>query len=83
MITTRTEKLEQLLTENCRDALTDIDRAIQLLELDDLEFNSDDRIDVILEEPLEMGEAELITQVLDIAGWKSVLVRGRSVQFYF
>lgn len=83
MITTRTEKLEQLLTENCRDALTAIDIAIQLLELGDLEFDSDDRIDVILEEPLEASEAELVTQVLDLAGWKSVLVRHRSVQFYF
>lgn len=83
MITTRIEKLEQLLTENCRKALAEIDNEIQSVDLFDLEFDNDDIIDISLSTPLNLRVVELVREVLELAGWKNIHFRDNRVRFYF
>ena len=83
MITTRTEKIEQLLTEDCRKALAEIDVAIQEKGIFEFEFDQDDSFAIHLQTCLDKREDYLIKEVLELAGWKNVRIRGNHVHFYF
>lgn len=83
MITTRTEKLEQLLTEDCRKALAEIDAVIQEKELRDFHFDQDDSFQIRLMTGLDYQEESMIRDVLELAGWKNVRVHDNHVRFYF
>lgn len=83
MIIQRNQKLEQLLTVDCKTALEEINRAIRLTDLSDLEFDQDDQIVVSLEVMLDSGEEHLVKEMLDLAGWKNVRIKDNRVSFYF
>lgn len=83
MLIQRNQKLEQMLTEDCKKALEEINRAIRLTRLSDLEFDQDDQVTVSLVTPLEEREQELVKEMLELAGWKSVRVKYMNVSFYF
>lgn len=84
MITTRTEKLEQLLTENCRKALAEIDEVIQARGFDDIDLEERDvGFPFQLKTELTVGEEVLVKEVLTLAGWKNVDLRKSWGHFYF
>lgn len=83
MITTRLEKIEQLLTDDCRKALAEIDAVICEITLDEFNFDQDDLFIVNMETQLDEKEAYLVTELLKLAGWKSITIDDDQVRFYF
>lgn len=83
MITTRLEKIEQLLTADCRKALAEIDAVICEITLDEFNFDQDDLFIVNMETQLDEKEAYLVTELLKLAGWKSITIDNDHVRFYF
>lgn len=84
MITTRTEKLEQLLTENCRKALAEIDEVIQARSVYEIDLvDGDFGFPFQLKTELAAGEEVLVKEVLTLAGWKDVELSKSCGHFYF
>jgi hypothetical protein len=83
MLIQRNTKLEQMLTADCKKALEEINRAIRLTTLSDLEFDQDDQVIVNLETLLDTDEEHLVKEMLDQAGWKNIRVKDQRVSFYF
>ena len=83
MLIQRNQKLEQMLTADCKTALEEINRAIRLTNRDDLEFDGDDQIVVSLKTMLDSAEEHLVKEMLDQAGWKNVRLKDDRVSFYF
>ena len=85
MLIHRNQKLEQMLTNDCKKALEEINRAIRLTRLSDLEFDQDDQVVVNLQTQLDSNEMHLVKEMLELAGWKNVNIRDVStrVSFYF
>lgn len=83
MLIQRNQKLEQLLTEDCKKALEEINRSIRLTRLTDLEFDQDDEVITNLAVHLDSREVELVKEMIILAGWKNVTIRDNRVGFYF
>lgn len=85
MLIQRNQKLEQLLTEDCKKALEEINRSIRLTILSELLFHPTmpSAVTVRLVTPLEEKEQLLVKEMLELAGWKSVRVKYTHVSFYF
>ena len=82
MITTRVELLEKLLTVACRAALAEIDDCINEVTLDEFNFDQNDLFIINMENVLNEKEAQLVKEILKLAGWKNVTVNGDRVTFY-
>jgi hypothetical protein len=83
MVTTRSELIERLLTEDCRKALAEVNDVIGEIKLDEFQFDGDDMFVIHMETRLYDSEAALVREVLEAAGWKSVKVKDSRVQFNF
>lgn len=83
MLIQRNQKLEQMLTEDCKKALEEINRAIRLTRYIDLEFDQDDQVVVNLTTMLDNREEGMVKEMLDLAGWKNARVKDQHVSFYF
>lgn len=82
MITTRLERLEQLLTENCKKALAEIEEAIQRKPLEEYNFDGADAFNVPLRTALVHRERALVKEVLELSGWRYASV-SNCVHFYY
>lgn len=83
MLIQRNQKLEQLLTADCKAALEEINRAIRLTTLNDLEFDQDDQVRVDLKTMLDSNEEGLVKEMIELAGWKNIRIKDNRVSFYF
>lgn len=83
MLIQRSAKLEQMLTEDCKKALLEINRSIRLVNLYHIECDQDDQVVTDLETLLDNREEYLVKEMLELAGWKNVRIKDQRVSFYF
>lgn len=83
MLIQRNQKLEQMLTEDCKKALEEINRSIRLTRLHDLQVAGDKPVLVNLETLLDASEDYLVKEMIELAGWKNVRIEDQRVSFYF
>lgn len=82
MITTRTEKLEQLLTENSRQVLAQIDTFIQSFTMADVVALNKSPVTLDFEVSLDYEESNLVEQIVSIAGWDVIFASTNTIRFY-
>lgn len=83
VITTRQDFITNLLTQQAREAIAEINVFIAEIILDELDFEQNDRFTLHLMADLTDVDAEMIRSQMETAGWKNVTIQDDTVRFYF